>query len=118
MSDITYYDTGARMSQAVAHNGVLITAGQVGLDTAGQSYAAQTRDILARLDAIMAKAGTSKDRILSATIWLADIGAGFAEMNEVWDAWVVPGKTPARACVESKLAAPQFTVEIQLTVAM
>ncbi len=118
MTDIIYHGVGARMSQAVVYNGMLITAGQVALTAPGKSYADQTKDILARLDQILADGGTSKQQLLSATIWLADIAAGFAEMNEVWDSWVAPGRTPVRACVEAKLAAPQFTVEVQLTAAV
>lgn len=103
--------SGPRMSQVVRHAGVIYTAGQVAQRAPGASVAEQTRDILARIDELLAEAGSDKSRLLSATIWLADI-ATFNEMNEVWDAWVDPQNTPARACVESKLAAPQFTVEI------
>jgi enamine deaminase RidA (YjgF/YER057c/UK114 family) len=71
----------------------------------------QTREILATIDKLLAEAGTDKTRILSATIYLADM-ATFAEMNTAWDAWVAPGATPARATVEAKLAAPSYTVEI------
>jgi len=103
--------SGPRMSQAVKHGGVVYTAGQVAQRAPGAPVAEQTRDILARIDELLAEAGTDKSKLLSATIWLADI-ATFNEMNGVWDAWVDPANTPARACVESKLAAPQFTVEI------
>ena len=72
--------------------------------------------ILEQIDALLAEAGTDKSQLLSASIWLADM-KDFAAMNEVWDAWVVPGETPARACVESRLAAPQFTVEIAVIAA-
>lgn len=108
---------GKRMSQAVVHNGVVVTAGQVALNAAGESATAQTTDILASIDALLTEAGTDKSRLLSATIWLSDM-QDFAAMNEVWDAWVVPGETPTRACVESRLAAPQFTVEISVTAAV
>ncbi|HAF75015.1 MAG TPA: hypothetical protein DCG21_07230, partial [Gammaproteobacteria bacterium] len=63
------------------------------------------------------EAGTDKSKLISATIWLSDMST-FNEMNEVWDSWVTPGDTPARACVESKLAAPQFTVEIGVIAAL
>jgi enamine deaminase RidA (YjgF/YER057c/UK114 family) len=82
----------------------------------GGSVAEQTRDILARIDQLLAEAGTEKSKILTASVWLADISK-FDEMNSVWDAWVVPGNPPARACVESKLADPAFTVEIMVTAA-
>lgn len=104
-------DVGPRMSQCVVHGNTVYTAGQVAVNAAGGSVADQTRDILASIDRLLAQAGTDKTRLISATIWLADI-KDFAEMNSVWDKWVSPGNTPCRACVESKLAAPQFTVEI------
>ena len=117
MSDIKRLTPGPRMSQAVIHGNTVYLAGQVAQQTPGASVAEQTRDIVAAIDRLLAEAGTSKERLLSATIWLADIAA-FNEMNGVWDAWVAPGNTPARACVEAKLAAPQFTVEIGVIAAL
>ncbi len=117
MSDIKRIEVGERMSQAVVHGGVVVTAGQVAQRAGGGSVADQTKDILDRIDELLAAAGTSKENAISATIWLTDISK-FAEMNAVWDAWVAPGSAPARACVESKLAAPQFNVEIQVTAAL
>jgi enamine deaminase RidA (YjgF/YER057c/UK114 family) len=99
------------MSQAVVAGNLVFLAGQVALRAPGTSVAEQTRDILARTDELLAEAGTDKTKLVSASIWLSDIAA-FSEMNDVWDAWVAPDATPARACVESKLAALQFTVEI------
>lgn len=99
-------DTNPRMSQAVIHGNLVFLAGQVAQDAPGASAAEQTRDILTRIDALLARAGSDRTKILSATIWLADI-RDFAAMNEVWDAWVPSGHAPARACVESRLAAPQ-----------
>jgi enamine deaminase RidA (YjgF/YER057c/UK114 family) len=104
------------MSQAVKHGGVVYTAGQVAQRAPGDSVAEQTRDVLARIDELLSEAGTDKSKLLSATIWLVDM-ANFNEMNEVWDAWVDPQNTPCRACVESRLAAPQFTVEIAVVAA-
>jgi len=104
-------DVGARMSQAVVHNGTVYTAGQVALRAPGASIAEQTKDILAKIDELLAEAGSDKSKLISATIWLTDM-RDFAEMNKVWDAWVSPGNTPCRACVESRLAAQQFNVEI------
>ncbi|MCV0351388.1 MAG: RidA family protein [Nitratireductor sp.] len=109
MSDIKRVDTGTRMSQAVIHNGTIYLAGQVG--TPGASVATQTKDILAKIDALLEQNGSDKSRILQATIWLASMN-DFAEMNDVWDAWVAPGHAPARACGESALATPEYTVEI------
>lgn len=111
-------ETGRRMSQAVVHNGVAYLAGQVASEAAaGKSVTEQTASVLASIDAQLAAAGTDKTRILSATIYLADIGT-FAEMNAVWDAWVPEGNAPARATVEAKLAAPAFTVEIAVIAAV
>ena len=107
-------EPGKRMSQAVVHGGVAYLAGQVGAP--GESVAEQTRAVLAQIDRLLAEAGSDKSRILSATIWLADI-AGFAEMNSVWDALVDPANSPARATGESKLAAPEYVVEIIVTAA-
>lgn len=108
---------GPRMSQAVVHHGTVYLAGQVAPQSAGKSVTEQTREILGRIDALLAEAGSDKSKLLSATIWLADI-ATFAEMNAVWDAWVDPANTPGRATVEAKLAAPQFTVEIAVIAAV
>jgi enamine deaminase RidA (YjgF/YER057c/UK114 family) len=116
MTDIKRIKVGPRMSQAVVHGDTVYLAGQVALNAPGATVREQTLDILASIDALLAEAGTDKSRLLSATIWLADMG-DFAEMNEVWDAWVSPGNTPGRACVEAKLAAPQFTVEIAVIAA-
>jgi enamine deaminase RidA (YjgF/YER057c/UK114 family) len=107
--------TGPRMSQAVIHNRTVYLAGQVA-DDPSQDVAGQTRQILASIDRLLDEAGSDKTRILSATIYLADIGT-FAQMNSVWDAWVPQGHTPARATVEAKLAAPAYKVEIQVIAA-
>ncbi len=93
------------------HGGTVYLAGLVAARAAGAGVADETRQILSIIDCLLERAGTDKTRILSATIYLADI-ATFAEMNSVWDAGVVPGHTPARATVEAMLAAPKYTVEI------
>lgn len=116
MSNITRYEIGPRMSQVVVHGDLVYTAGQVALRAPGQPVAAQAKDILARIDELLAAAGSDRSKVLTATIWLADIST-FAEFNAVWDAWVSPGNTPARACVEATLAAPEYTVEVQITAA-
>ncbi|MGD0722538.1 MAG: RidA family protein [Roseiarcus sp.] len=109
--DIKRIGVGPRMSQAVVHGDTVYVAGTVADKAAGGSVGDQTREILAILDGVLAKAGTDKTKILSASIWLTDI-ATFAEMNAVWDAWVAPGHTPARATVEARLAAAPYRVEI------
>lgn len=107
---------GPRMSQAVIHGDTVYLAGQVAADAPGAAVGEQTTDILQRIDRLLAEAGTSKSKLLSATIWLSEI-ASFDEMNAVWDAWVDPQNPPARACVESKLAAARFAVEIRVIAA-
>ena len=114
-TDIKRIGVGARMSEAVCYNGIVWVAGQVG--SPGGSVGEQTRSCLAEVDRILAKAGTDKTRILSAQSWLADI-ATFGEMNAVWDGWVSPGHTPARATGEAKLAAPEYKVEVIVTAAL
>lgn len=109
MSDITRRHIGPRMSQSVVHGGLVWLAGQVAKP--GDSVTEQTRGILAQIDTLLAEAGSSKARILSTTIWLADM-ADFAEMNAVWDEWVDPANPPARATGEAKLATPDYRVEI------
>jgi len=111
MPEIKRIQVGPRMSQAVVHGDTVYTAGQTAKSAPGESVTKQTEVILDQIDDLLAEAGTDKSKLISANIWLSDIN-DFNEMNAVWDAWVTPGNTPCRACVESKLAAPQFTVEI------
>lgn len=108
---------GPRMSQVVKHGGVCYLSGMVAAKAPGASVAEQTKSILADIEEMLVSAGTSKAHLLTASIWLTDV-VTFDEFNEVWDAWVVPGNTPVRACVGSPLAAPQYNVEIQVTAAM
>ena len=116
MTDIKRWHPTARMNQMVAYNGLVFTAGQVAEENAGNSVTEQTSEILRNIDSLLAEAGTDKSRILSATIYLADI-ASFAEMNTVWDAWVAPDGKPVRATVEARLAGPEFAVEIAVIAA-
>jgi enamine deaminase RidA (YjgF/YER057c/UK114 family) len=104
------------MSQAVVHGNTVYLAGQVADDPV-PSVADQTKQVLARIDGLLAEVGTDKSKVLSANIWLADISR-FEEMNGVWDAWVSPGNTPARATVQSTLARPKNLVEIMVTAAL
>ncbi|WP_269583460.1 RidA family protein [Roseibium sp. Sym1] len=114
MSDIKRLDSGPRMSQAVIHGGLVWLAGQVG--NPGDSVTDQTITILERVEALLERSGSDKSRILQATIWLASMD-DFAEMNAVWDAWVDPANPPTRACGESRLATPDYTVEIIIVAA-
>ena len=110
---IERHEVGPRMSQCVVHNDTVYLAGQI--DRAGSpTVGEQTKRILEGIDRLLATAGTDKSKLLTATIWLSDIRF-FSEMNEVWDAWVSPGNTPARACIEAKLARTKFLVEIGVT---
>lgn len=113
---IKRYETNHRMSQAAVHNGFAFLAGQVAGDPS-QDVKGQTAQILAKIDALLSTLGSDKTRILSATIWLAS-SSHYNDVNEVWDAWVPAGEAPARACVESKLAFPQYLVEIGVIAAV
>ena len=106
--------TSNRMSKIVRHNGVAYLCGQVG---SGDTVTDQTTDCLSRIDALLTEAGSDREHILQAIIWLADM-ADFAEMNAVWDAWVPKGHAPARACGEAKLARDALKVEIIVTAAV
>lgn len=112
---ITRIDQGARMSEAVVHGNTVYLSGQVG--EPGDGVADQTRTALAEIEALLAQAGSSKNHLLSATIWLADI-ADFEAMNEVWDAWIADAPAPARATGESRLASPDYKVEIIVVAAV
>lgn len=110
------FDVGARMSEMAVHNGMCWLAGQVAPDGT-QDIGGQTRQVLAAVDALLARAGTDKSKIVMCQIFLADL-ADFPGMNAVWDAWVVPGNTPPRATVQAKLAKPEWKVEIVVTAAL
>ena len=107
---ITRHHTGQRMSQIVIHGDTIYLAGQVAADP-GADVQEQTRQILDKIDGLLAEAGSDKSRILSAQVWLASIGH-VAQMNQIWDAWVPEGHAPARACIEARLVSPDLLVEI------
>ena len=109
-------DPGPRMSSVVVHNGVAYLAGEVASDPTAD-ITGQTADVLRSIDESLGWAGTSKSNLLRAQIFLADM-ADFAAMNKVWDAWVDPKNTPARATVEAKLARPEYKIEIVITAAV
>lgn len=108
-------DPGRRFAQAVAHGDTVYLAGHVAGDTTAGVYE-QTVQILAAIDGHLAAAGTDKSKVLSASIWLADIST-FDDMNRAWDAWVDMANMPARATVEAKLASPDYKVEIAVIAA-
>jgi enamine deaminase RidA (YjgF/YER057c/UK114 family) len=113
---IQRFETGPRMSQVVIHGDTVYLAGVVARNTAGESVTRQTQEVLSIIDSHLAKAGSDKSKLLTATIYLPDMKT-FAEMNAVWDGWVSAGNTPARATVEAGLAAPQYGVEIMVIAA-
>lgn len=115
--DIKRLKTGTRMSQAVVSGNIAYLAGQVTPDPSVSGVAGQTGAILQHIETLLAEAGTSKDRLLSTTIWLKDIST-FDDMNSVWDAWLPAGSAPARACIEAKFPFPHVLVEIQVTAAL
>ena len=104
------------MSQCVIHNGVVYLSGQVAQDSSAD-LKTQTESVLSKIDELLNAANSDKTHILSATIYLRDM-ADFAAMNEVWEAWVVEGQAPARACVEAKLARAELLVEISVVAAV
>jgi len=113
---ITRNHSNARMSQSVIHGDTIYLAGQVARDSKA-NISVQTEQVLDKIDQLLTDAGSNKSRILSAQIWLANIGH-FAEMNQVWDAWVAEGDAPARACIEARLASPDLLVEIGIIAAV
>ncbi|HEX2542732.1 MAG TPA: RidA family protein [Caldimonas sp.] len=115
MSTIQRLHPGKRLSEASVHAGTIYLAGQIA-DDASEDIRGQTRQVLAAIDRLLGEAGSDKTRILMAQIFLADL-ADFEGMNEVWDAWVAPGQAPCRATVNTRLARPEWRVEIVVTAA-
>ena len=116
MTDIRRIDPGSRMSEASVLGDRMYLSGMIPEDTL-QDITGQVKQALSEIDALLAKGGSDKSKILTATIWLADI-ADFAAMNAVWDAWVVPGQTPARATVQARLDDPRMKIEIMVVAAI
>jgi enamine deaminase RidA (YjgF/YER057c/UK114 family) len=113
---IQRFDVGARMSEMAVHGNTVYLAGQIA-DDASQDIQGQTRQVLEAIDALLARAGSDRSRILMAQIFLVDL-ADFAGMNEVWDAWVPAGNAPPRATVQAALAKPEWKIEIVVTAAV
>lgn len=114
---ITRLHPSERASLVVIHGGTVYLSGQVAEDP-DADVQEQTRSTLGRIDALLTEAGTTREHLLSATIYLRDIDNHFAPMNEVWNAWVPTGHAPARACVEAHMARPGLLVEICITAAL
>jgi enamine deaminase RidA (YjgF/YER057c/UK114 family) len=117
MSNIVRVSTDARRGRAVIHNGVVFIGGQTATDRA-LDIRGQMQQVLAKIDAILAQAGSDKARLLSAQIWLKAIDDDFSAMNEVWDAWLTPDCYPARATAQCLMGAPDVLVEIIVTAAV
>jgi enamine deaminase RidA (YjgF/YER057c/UK114 family) len=110
------FDVGARLSEMAVHNGMCFLAGQVAADGA-LDIAGQTAQVLAQIDALLARAGTDKSRILMCQIFIADL-ADFPGMNAVWEKWLPAGHAPPRATVKAELAKPEWRVEMVVTAAL
>jgi enamine deaminase RidA (YjgF/YER057c/UK114 family) len=113
---IQRFDVGARLSEMAVHNGVCYLAGQVAAD-GSQDITGQTKQVLAAIDALLARAGTDKARLLRVEIFLKDL-ADFPAMNAVWEAWLPAGHAPPRATVKADLARPEWRVEMVVTAAL
>src|ERR1700747_3564650 len=113
---IQRFETGPRMSQVVVNGNTVYLAGVVANKAKGKSVTEQTQESLSIIDGHLAKAGTDKSKLLSTNIYITDM-KNFAEMNAVWDKWVSPGNTPARAPVQAGLAAAAYLVEIMVVAA-
>jgi enamine deaminase RidA (YjgF/YER057c/UK114 family) len=110
------FDVGARLSEMAVHNGVCYLAGQVAGD-ATQDISGQTRQVLAAIDGLLARAGSDKSKLLMCQIFITDL-ADFPAMNAVWEAWLPAGCAPPRATVKAALAKPEWRVEIVVTAAL
>lgn len=113
--NIERLETGQRMSRIVKHNGTIYLCGQVAAD-ANKDIKEQTQTMLDKVETLLEQAGSDKEHMLSATIYVRDM-KDFSAMNEVWDAWVPQGYAPARACVEARMARPELLVEISVIAA-
>jgi len=112
---ITRHQTNSRMSKIVIHNETIYLSGQVAKDR-DSDIATQTQQVLDKIEALLIEAGSNKNKILSAQIWLSNI-ANFSAMNEVWDQWIDQGNQPARATIEARLASSELLVEVGIIAA-
>ena len=110
------FDVGARLSEMAVHNGVCYLAGQVAAD-GSQDITGQTQQVLASIDALLARAGTDKSKLLMCQIFIKDL-ADFPAMNAAWETWLPAGHAPPRATVKAELAKPQWRVEMVVTAAL
>ena len=115
--NIKRHKVGPRMAQANICNGIAFLSGQVPKNSLDQDITAQAREVLAAIDALLARAGSDKSRILMCQIFITDL-ADFAAMNEVWEAWLPAGHAPPRATVLARLAKPEWKLEMVVTAAV
>ncbi|MDR6956985.1 enamine deaminase RidA (YjgF/YER057c/UK114 family) [Pseudomonas brassicacearum] len=116
MTTIQRFQSNARMSGVVSCGDLLYLSGQVPTDLQA-GIEEQTQQVLAKIEALLALAGSDKGQLLSAQIWLKDIERDFAVMNSVWEAWLPAHSAPARATVQANLARPEVLVEIMVIAA-
>lgn len=116
MTEIVRIETDKRRSRAVVYNGV-VSIGGMTADDRKQDIKGQTRQALAKIEAFLAEAGSNKDRLLTAQIWMKDIARDFEAMNEVWNAWTAANAAPTRATAQCEMASPDVLVEIIVTAA-
>lgn len=109
-------DTKQRMSRIVIHNDTVYLCGQVCKDST-KGITEQTATMLEKVDELLLQAGSDREHLLSATVYVRDM-KDFAAMNEVWDAWAPKGHAPARACVEARMARAELLVEISVVAAV
>ena len=109
---IPLINSNSRLSGAVTYQDLVFLSGQVPGE--GQDVATQTQEVLTKIDALLAEAGSDKDHLLNATIYLKNIQEGFAPMNDVWSAWLTPGQAPTRTTLQAELARPSVLVEISV----
>ena len=117
MSDIRRLHGNGRLSKGVVHNGVVYLTGQVAEDNPGASAAVQTREVLDRIDALLAEAGSDKTRVLKAFLYVTDM-ALFGDINAAWDQWVTAGHEPARSTIQAQLTVAGFDIEIMVIAAV
>ncbi|KQX23588.1 MULTISPECIES: RidA family protein [unclassified Sphingomonas] len=115
--NLIYKNSGPRLSHIVIAGNTAYVAGQLPEPDCAPDVALQARLVLEKVDKLLAEAGSGRDRIIMASVYLADMD-DFATFNDVWDAWVVQGRTPARVCLESRLARPEWKVEVAVIAAV
>lgn len=109
MTKITRFGFANRIHMGVSHNGTVYLTGQVG--TPGASAAEQTQEVLDKVDALLAEAGTDKSKILHCTLWLDDL-RDYEEVNRIWDLWVDKENAPARSTGQSRMARAGMLLEL------